>query len=218
MHPSHLIVASIAAASIALGLVAAPAHAQQAGRPDVGTYATPRTASPAWQLDFDYDAPKPIAVEDLAGQTRWYWYLPYTVSNRTGADRLFVPNASVYTDAGQIITANLDVPPAVFRAVKEQLDNDLLESPSQVVGEILQGPDYARDSVVLWPHFGTDVDRFTLFFSGLSGETATVTVPGSDEPELLRRTAALEFATPGNFPENPQRQPVRDLGREDVMR
>ncbi|MEM9789612.1 MAG: hypothetical protein AAF842_04310 [Planctomycetota bacterium] len=200
-----------------IGLTA-PADAQQAGRPDVGTFATPRTASPSWTLDFDYQTPRAIAVEDLAGQTRWYWYLPYTVTNQTGADRLFVPNATVYTDAGQMIDANVDIPPAVYRAIDAQLDNDLLEPPTQVVGEILQGPDYARESVIIWPHFNTDVDRFTLFVTGLSGETASVEVPGSDETELLRRTAALKFGSPGNYPINPQGQPIVDLGRDDVMR
>lgn len=195
-----------------------PADAQQAGRPDVGTFATPRTASPSWTLDFDYETPRPIAVDDLAGQTRWYWYLPYRVTNNSGADRLFVPNTMVYTDAGQLVDANVDIPPAVYRAIAAELDNELLEPPSQVVGELLQGPDYARESVIIWPHFNTDVDRFTLFVVGLSGETASVEVPGSDETELLRRTAALRFGTPGNFPVNPQGQPIVDLGRDDVMR
>jgi hypothetical protein len=209
---------SLPAACLCLTLAAPDAFAQQAGRPDVGTFATPRIASPSWQLDFDYQTPRPIAVQGLTGQTHWYWYLPYTITNNSAGDRLFVPNASVYTDTGQLITANLGIPPAVFNAVKDQLNNDLLEAPSQVVGEILQGPDYARDSVIIWPHFNEDVDAFTVFVAGLSGETATIEVPGSDQSELLQRTAALRFATPGNHPFNPQRQPVRDLGRDDVMR
>ncbi|MEM9251491.1 MAG: hypothetical protein AAGB29_03990 [Planctomycetota bacterium] len=209
---------SLVSGLAALALLAPPALGQQAGRPDVGTFATPRTASPSWTLEFDYESPRPIAVKDLAGNTRWYWYLPYEVTNNSGGDRLFVPNASVFTDAGDLMDANVDIPPAVFRAIAEELGNDLLEAPSQVVGELLQGPDYARESVIIWPHFDADVDEFTVFVTGLSGETASIEVPGSGETELLRRTAALKFGTPGDRALNPQGQPVVDLGRDDVMR
>ncbi|MEM6334255.1 MAG: hypothetical protein AAF823_13035 [Planctomycetota bacterium] len=213
--PRSPIAAGLAAALAILTL--GPAAAQ-VGEPENGTFASPRTISASWNLDFRPQLPRPIAVPDLAGVVRWYWYVPYTVTNNSGSEQLYVPETTIFTDSGSVIPANNNVPPPVFAAIKTQLGNDLLESPTQVLGEILQGPDHARESVIVWPHFEQDVDRFTLFVAGLSGETATVPVPGTDETTLVRRTKAFTYATPGDYQTTPQGQSISLVGEEDVMR
>jgi hypothetical protein len=126
-----------------------------------------------WQLDFTHDRPRTLAVTLADGSVRWFWYMAYKVVNNTGDDRLFIPEFTIATDAGDILTAGQNVPASVWPAVARKLNNALLESPSQIVGKILQGEDYARESVAVWPVPAHDVDEMSLFVGGISGETAT---------------------------------------------
>ncbi|MCC6680696.1 MAG: hypothetical protein IT445_07320 [Phycisphaeraceae bacterium] len=170
-----------------------------------------------WQLDFTHDQPRTLAVTLPDGSVRWYWYMAYKVVNNTGEDRLFIPEIIIATDAGDILTAGQNVPAAVYPAVANKLNNSLLESPAQVVGKILQGPDYARESVAIWPAADHDVDELSIFIGGVSGETATVKNPITGEDVLVRRSRMITYATPGTVIK-PEDQPVKLVAETDVMR
>jgi len=198
------------AALVTLGLTAPTAQ----GFPE------PAIVSPSWQLDFSYDRPEPIAVPGIDGEVRWYWYMPYQVVNHTGAERLFIPEITIADDRGAVLPADQGIPPAVFAAVKDRLKNPHLESAVEIVGRLLQGEDYARDGVAIWPAEGfieRDADEMIVFIGGLSGETAQTTNPQTGETIMLRRTRMLRFALPGDF-ESPERQPVLLMQERDVMR
>ena len=170
-----------------------------------------------WQLNFTHDQPRTLAVTMPDGSVRWFWYMAYKVVNNTGEDRMFIPEFTIATDAGDIITAGQDVPAAVWPAVAEKLGNPLLESPADIVGKILQGPDYARESVAIWPVPDHDVDQMSIFVGGISGETATVVNPVTGEQVLVRRSRMITYATPGTVV-NPEDQPTKLLSETDVMR
>ena len=224
-----------AAACLASALVApAPAGAQQE---EVGTYARPAAVSEAWTYDLTVADPRALQVDN-----QWYWYMPYKVINNSGADRLFVPEVTVTNDHGEIAIAGRRIAPAVFNAVADRLANPLLESPDDVVGTLLQGRDFARESVAIWPVSPLDVDSFTVFFAGADGEVRPLISPRTGEPVteaatdpvtgealtgddgqplrrpvLVQRNRAFTFATPGTAI-SPDRQPVK-LEREwAVMR
>lgn len=208
----------------------------------------PELVTSSWMLTFTYDTPRTIAVEMADGTVRWYWYMTYKVLNdpRITNNRretiLFVPEIVVADDRGDIRYANRGINARVFPAIKRATDNDLLLSPAQVSGNILPGEDFAREGVAIWPFSEDDVDEFTIFFGGLYGETAYLPHPVTGEPMtrvvkdprtgepvldedgepltrpvLLRRTRMLSFATPGTNT-NPQRQSIRRIEDEDVMR
>jgi hypothetical protein len=191
-------------------ILAAPASAP-------GAHPEPRVVSDSWVLDLDYQQPRPIAVENADGEAQWYWFMPYKVTNDTGDTRLFIPEVTIYENTGRIIEANENVPERVFEKVKDRLDNPLLKSPLNIVGELLEGEDYAKESVIIWSASEEDVDSFRLFFSGLSGETANVDNPRTGNAVLMRRTLMLEYQTPGNY-DTPQNQPIEQINEEWVMR
>ena len=134
-----------------------------------------------------------------------YYFITYTVTNRTGEEQLFVPEINILTDAGDLIRANRNLSPAVFKAIKDRVRNPLLESPNQIIGRILQGADNARDGVLIWPVPDHDVDHLSIFFGGLSGETHSIKDPATGEEKLLRKTLQLEYATPGDQPHTPEK-------------
>lgn len=178
----------------------------------------PELVSPSWQLDFDFERPDAIAVETLTGEVQWYWYMTYTVTNETGATRLFVPDITIADDTGRLMAAGEGVPSRVFRAIRDKLRSTALMSQTQIVGQLLEGDDYARTGVAIWPAaVQDDLDEYRVFVAGLSGETATTTDPITGETVLLRRTLMLRFELPGDD-ESPEEQPVILAERREVMR
>lgn len=181
-------------------------------------YPEPAIVQRTWELDI---APqhtfKPIAVRNLLGKVEWYWYLVYKVENNSGSERLFIPEITIATDEGHIRIAGQKVPSGVFDAIAKKERNTFLLNPTDVVGRILQGPDFARESVAIWPAFDKPVDFVNIFVAGLSGETAAIKHPLTGEPVVMTKTLMLNFATPGGNI-SPELQPVVFKGEQWVMR
>jgi hypothetical protein len=182
-----------------------------------GKHPEPDVTDTTWRLDFEYNTPDAIALEDAQGNTRWYWYMPYKVINNTGEKQLFVPDVVIADNTGRVVKAGANVPAGAFEKIKARLGNSLLRRPTAIAGPLLVGADYAKESVLIWPASKQDVDSFRVFIAGLSGETAVVENPRTGEDVQLQRTLMLEYHTPGDV-KTPENQTIR-FGREDwVMR
>lgn len=153
----------------------------------------------SWDLDLQVQTLRPILVQAPNGVFEPYWYLPYKVTNHTGDERQFVPEFVMATDQGDILDAGVGVPPHVFEAIKKKLGNPLLESPNEVIGRLLQGNDFAKESVAIWRHPGHDIDQVRIFASGFSGETVRVANPVTRDTVVLRKTWMQVFELPGTL-------------------
>jgi len=184
---------------------------------DARAYEEPEVVNPSWSLDYKLGELKTISHRDARGHVRWYWYLPYEVTNYTGEPRMFVPELDLADDRGRVIAAGRDVPPGVFEAIVDQENNDLLLRPDKAIGTLFVGPDNRKESVGIWPIPDEDIDRLSIFFAGLHGETKKVEHPGTGEPVLMSRTVMIDYATPGT-PTSPQNMAVKKMGQRDIMR
>ncbi len=189
----------------------------------VRAYPEPAVVNPSWSLDFEYETPQVVEYRGRDGQTRYYWYMPYKVTNNTGRDRIFVPEIVILKDTGEIRRAGEGVPAAVFNKVKNELNNPLLEQPIQIVGRLLTGRDQARESVAIWPVSDEDVDRFSVFVGGIHGETQKVPSPldpdDREQDVLMRRTKWLVFEAPGTVDDpRAKNRSVRMMREQDTMR
>lgn len=172
----------------------------------------------SWELSFSPGPLRTIMVQDPGGQWRGYFYLPYRVTNHTGEERTFVPEFVMATDAGDVLDAGRGVPASVFDAIKAKLGNPLLESPNQVIGRILQGQDFAKESVAIWRAPDHDVDSLRVLVAGLSGEAVRVRHPIHEgESIVLRKTYLMQYETPGT-PETVERATILEGPRRWVMR
>ncbi|MEM1331760.1 MAG: hypothetical protein AAGG07_14535 [Planctomycetota bacterium] len=162
-----------------------------------------------WQLDVDLGplraALVPVEVAQPDGTTRTepraYLYLTYTVSNYTGEDLLFAPSFELALDNGSILSAGEDVPNAVTREILARLDNPFLNDQVNVIGMLSQGPENAREGLVIWPLTDLDVNELIIYGAGFSGETDTLelTDPATGEPvrAILRKTLVARYDAPG---------------------
>lgn len=152
--------------------------------------------SEEWQLEVELGEPRPIYV-NVPGQNRpvLYWFLPFTVTNRTGEDQLFVPEISLYTNTGQLLRAGAGVNPAAFQQIKKIYNNPLLQDVMGLTGKILQGADNAKDGVAIFSNFDPEANGFTIFFGGLSGDTVTVKLPSPVKVEVVKPDGTVETVT-----------------------
>jgi hypothetical protein len=185
-----------------------------------GDFPEPSPYPVSWELKFQHEKPKRIVVT-LPGQgPRAFWYMPYTVSNPTEEDRPFLPVFEMLTRDGKVLRSDKGVPQRVFEEIKrtEKAKYPFLEPYFEISKSPLRvGDDQAKDGVAIWPEPMSEMGNFTIFVSGLSGETATLKMvdgkPVRVKPEniaqelkgvkdedvvILRKTLQLNFVVFGD--------------------
>lgn len=202
----------VLAAALVVGVVGIPAaHAMLAPEP--------RPVATRWEFTFE-DGPLRLAWVETGEGLRPFFYLTYRITNFWGQDLLFAPDVTLVTSDSQVLRSGRDVPAAVTEEIIRRLRNPLLESQIDIVSTVLEGPEHARDGVLIWPASNLQVDEVSIFFAGLSGEYETYVVGrGSNDPRRysLRKTMMLRFATPGDFSQQGSR-PFERIERRWVMR
>jgi hypothetical protein len=206
---------------MAIGLVGLPRG--------LGEPPEPAPAQPSWQLDFSFLDPQRISVE-VPGQDEptTFWYVVYTVTNRTGEDVGFFPSISLVTDMLEVVESGDGVHPRVYEAIaaRHKGDYPFLAPPWKVTGPLMQGEANARSSVAVFRPLDPRASSFTIYVGGLSGEATRVLNPAhptADRGEeqapyfVLRKTLALRYELPGDPATRDRANAVRK-DREWIMR
>jgi hypothetical protein len=177
----------------------------------------PNLAYRGWELQFDHSKPRAIEIKDATGAIKSYWYMTYKVTNMTKSERLFIPEITIATDAGDVFPANKDIAPSVFQAIKDETGNHLLMGPIRVVGKLLLGEDEARESVAIWPAFDHQVGEVDVFFSGISGEVQIYKDPVSGDSVNVKKSLMITYRLPGSGV-RPTQQMVIPVHERWIMR
>lgn len=163
----------------------------------------PEPAPVATQWEFTFEpGPLRLAWVEENGERNPYFYLTYRVTNHWGGVKLFAPDVSLMADNANVLRSGRGVSSAVTEEIMRRLRNPLLESQIDIVSNVLEGVEHARDGVVIWPAEDLQADEVTVFFAGLSGEFQSYIVGrDSDDPKryTLRKTMMLRYSTPGQL-------------------
>lgn len=173
----------------------------------------------AWQLDFKHGIPKRIVVDQKP-----YWYLTYTVTNKTGDEQTWRPDFQMLSNDGKVLKSDREIPGNVFDRIKATEGARFMQPASQAAGPLRQGEDQAKDSVAIWPEPTARMGSFKIFVGGLSGEFTILKdddgkeVNGPDNlPVMLRKTLEIDYQIYGDeF--YPGRDDVHELAQKWVMR
>lgn len=179
----------------------------------------PAPVATRWEFTFE-NGPMRLAWIDTGEGPRPYFYLTYRVTNYWGSDLLFAPDVQLVTDTGEVQRSGHDISSAVTQQILEMLDNPLIESQINILSTVLEGPEHARDGVVIWPAKDLDVDEVTVYFGGLSGEfDAYIVGRETNDPHryTLRKTLMLRYSTPGEIA-NQGSRPLELVEERWVMR
>jgi hypothetical protein len=168
-----------------------PAAALKANFPEPSPYPT------SWELDFEHSKPKRVVVQpENSSVPRAYWYITYTVTNNTDQEQLFLPAFELLTKDGRVIRNDKNIPASVFETIKKHEGSRFLQPAAMIGGELRIGPDQGKDGVAIWPEPTPEMGSFSIFVTGLSGETATVNV--GDKDVILRKTLQLNYFVRGD--------------------
>ena len=186
------ILAVVSVSHPTLGQATTATSQQTIGHPSPSPYPI------AWELDFDTGAPRRMTIQ-LAGEStpRAYWYLTYTVTNRTKQEQVFLPKLEMLAENGTLVRSDFRIPLAVFQAIKDAEKKQFLEQQHQIGGEIRLGVDEARDGVAVWEEPAREMGRFSIFVEGLSGETARLK-DASGKEVILRKSLQLNYFVRGD--------------------
>ena len=158
-------------------------------------YPKPDPVPPRWELEFRPGALR-LYVDRVSDEA--YWYMTYEVTNRTGRERVWAPTLVLFSDSGEIIGSGRGVSTRVSNDLRELLGNELLENQNEIIGEIFHGREHAKEGLVIWPAGSLDVNEISMFVAGISGETATVKNPITDEVVVLRKTLQRDYLVAGD--------------------
>jgi len=188
-------------AALALSPLAFPA----AARCEATTYPSPSSYPISWELKFDHTLPKRVIVETPGSLTPTaFWYMTYTVTNKTDKEQVFLPHFEMLTRTGEVIRSDTNIPEKVFDEIKRREGSQFLEPFTKIGGEIRLGEDEARDGVAIWKEPDPRMGNFTIFVGGLSGEAVQMKddsgQPMKDadgNPIILRKTLQLNYLIRG---------------------
>lgn len=149
-----------------------------------------------WQLDVKFDQ---LRLVNVSG--RQYYFITYSVVNRSGQDLLFAPSFElVGSEDVNVRRSGRGVPAAVTSSLLVRLGNPLLEDQIGIIGMLQQGAENARQGLVIWPVENARPGALTLFASGFSGETAAVVPPGGEGKSVtLRKSQMLAYSDVGDL-------------------
>jgi len=166
-------------------------------------FAAPEPAPVATQWEFTFEnGPLRLAWVDEGDGPKSYFYFTYRVTNHWGGVKLFAPDVQLMSDNANVLRSGRSVSSAVTEEIMTRLSNPLLESQIDIVSNVLEGVEHARDGVVIWPAEDLEADEVTVFFAGLSGEFQSYIVgrDGNDPHRYtLRKTLMLRYSTPGQI-------------------
>lgn len=172
----------------------------------VSAYPEPSKYPVSWELKFEYDTPRRMVVEIPGSDVpKAYWYMTYTVTNKTDKEQEFLPVFTLVAKDGKVVRSDKGVPKAVFDKIKARSGNKLLESPIKIAQTILVGDDEAKDGVAIWEEPEAEIGSFSIFVGGLAGEHTALTdsngqpVMNKDgKPVILFKTLQLDYTVSGD--------------------
>ena len=160
-----------------------------------GDFPEPSPYPISWELDFQHERPKRIVVTLPNQGNRAFWYMTYSVVNKTDEDRMFLPVFELVTRDGKVHRSDKGVPLRVFEEIKrrERAKYPFLEPHYRVVGTLRVGEDQAKDGVAIWPEPMSEMGNFAIYVSGLSGETVTMKMVNGNPVKVKPENIAMEL-------------------------
>lgn len=163
----------------------------------------------AWELKFDAGKPKRIVVVPMGGnKAEAFWYLPFAVTNLGSQEQRFLPVFEMMTADGKVVRSDDKIPVNVLEEIKRVEANPELEAMTQIAGTIKVGEENVREGVAIWREPTPEMGHFTIFVSGLSGESIILKddkgnpvmkeVDGRKLPVVMRKTRKLDYHVPGD--------------------
>ena len=154
-----------------------------------------RPDSRIWVLHFRFKDPQMMVVDTPGGGRKTVWYMWYQVVNKSDERRIFIPDFELVTQDKNTIHHDqiLRTAEEAIKRVEDPTGSSDMKNSVTIADEPIP-PARPVTGLAIWDDVDPDVDRFSVFVSGLSnGCAVTDPIPPSKEPVIRRKTLELEF-------------------------
>jgi len=195
----------------------------------VKSYPKPSPYPVSWDLKFDYHTPKRLVVRSQRDrEPEAFWYMTFTVTNLTGAERNFFPYFELLGNDDVVYRSDNNIPVAVLETIRIKERNPRIEGLNDIAGKLRIGEDQARDGVAIWREPSPKMGRFSIFVSGTSGESVILkddkgnpierlNPEGKKSPVVLWKTLQLDYHLPADE-KNPGNDILELVEQQWIMR
>ncbi|MFM9956745.1 MAG: hypothetical protein ACKVZJ_01605 [Phycisphaerales bacterium] len=136
----------------------------------------------------------------LPGQApRAYFYFTFKATNLSGQDLYFAPSFDLAISDGTVIRSGRDVPAEAVDAIMAYVDQPFLQEEIKLQGQFLQGPENAKEGLVVWAAPSLKATEATIYMAGFSGETKSIRRPDTGKSHVLRKTLMLRHEINGEI-------------------
>lgn len=152
-----------------------------------------------WELRVE---PGPLRCMNitLPGQApRAYFYFTFKATNLSGQDLYFAPSFDLALSDGTVLRSGRDVPAQAIDAIMTYLDQPFVREEIKLQGQFLQGPENAKEGLVVWAAPTLKMTDATVYMAGFSGETKSIRRPDNGETHVLRKTMMLRHEVSGEI-------------------
>ena len=153
--------------------------------------------------------------------------MTYTVKNLNKDEQKFFPMFEMLTEEGDVIRSDVQIPTEAYEAIRIREKNRNLGTVNELAGPLSVGEDNARDGLIVWKEPAPKMGRFSIFATGLSGESVFLKddagkvvektdKDGKKSPVVLWKTLRVDYHLPGG--DLPGQNRLEFVGQEWVMR
>ncbi len=150
-----------------------------------------------WELRVEPGQLRCMSVDIPEKGKQAFFYFTFKATNLTGQDLYFAPSFDLALSDGTVLRSGRDVPPEATAAVLQYVNNAFLKDEIKLQGQFLQGPENAKEGLVMWPATTLKLTDATIYMAGFSGETKSVVRPDTGRTQVLRKTLMLRHEVSG---------------------
>lgn len=150
-----------------------------------------------WELRVEPGQLRCMSVDIPEKGKQAFFYFTFKATNLTGQDLYFAPSFDLALSDGTVLRSGRDVPPEATAAVLRYVNNAFLKDEIKLQGQFLQGPENAKEGLVMWPATTLKLTDATIYMAGFSGETKSVVRPDTGRTQVLRKTLMLRHEVSG---------------------
>jgi hypothetical protein len=152
-----------------------------------------------WMLDIEFDRPQQVRMQALFEAEQAYWYMTYTVTNNTGADRDLLLKIWLVVNGD---SEKRSYPDRLMPLLQKQVESTVgakLNNRIEMIGKIKSGE--TRKGIALFGAIGFDIKTADIYIDGLSKRTLLQTSEG--RPYYLARQVKAIYQRLGDVESDP---------------
>lgn len=167
--------------------------------PVISAAPEPEAIPRRWELRVEPGELRCMTVDVPGKGPQAYFYLTFKATNLSGQDLYFAPSFDLGLSDGTVIRSGRDVPAEATKAILEYIRQPFLETELKLQGQFLQGPENAKEGLVVWPAVSLKQHEVTVYMAGFSGETKSIVRPDTGQTHVLRKTLMLRHEVSGEI-------------------